>query len=233
MKLEIGYKNTFEIRNKNLNLGLDNELKIIFISDLHLNGYSETLVYKLIQTVGSQKPDLILLGGDYVDTKKGLYLFEKLCSLLPKNVNKVAIWGNHDRFFGIKRIHPILEKNSIKLIDQDSIQIESSHKKILVSNSFLPDPTTHFDLSIAIVHNPKKLKNLNSSFNLALAGHLHGCQLVLKEKDNKLYPGIWFYPWNFLETQIKNVPLLISKGLGDTLPIRYNCPRDIIIITIN
>jgi uncharacterized protein len=47
-----------------------------------------------------------------------------------------------------------------------------------------------------------------------------------------LFPGRFFYKWNILEKQIDGCLYAISKGVGDTLPIRYDCPKDILLVEI-
>jgi predicted MPP superfamily phosphohydrolase len=82
------------------------------------------------------------------------------------------------------------------------------------------------------MHKPTDIKHFAERYNLAFAGHLHGCQFVLWKSNQKLFPGNFFYQFNILESIKNNCHYFISKGLGDTLPIRYNCKRDLIFIEV-
>jgi predicted MPP superfamily phosphohydrolase len=64
------------------------------------------------------------------------------------------------------------------------------------------------------------------------AGHLHGGQCVLAMHRERLYPAAWFYRWHGLRFAEGRAVLLVSRGAGDTLPIRFNCPREVILCTI-
>jgi hypothetical protein len=43
------------------------------------------------------------------------------------------------------------------------------------------------------------------------------------------YPGAWFYRWNGLRFTRRNSVMLVSRGLRDVVPVRVNCPREVIL----
>jgi hypothetical protein len=47
-----------------------------------------------------------------------------------------------------------------------------------------------------------------------------------------LYPDKLFYHNNFTERQIRELAYFISRGLGDTLPFRVNCPREVLRVKV-
>ena len=65
-----------------------------------------------------------------------------------------------------------------------------------------------------------------------LAGHLHGGQCVLATRRGRLYPAAWIYRWHGLRFAEWGAVLLVSRGAGDTLPVRFNCPREVILCMI-
>ena len=69
-------------------------------------------------------------------------------------------------------------------------------------------------------------------FDLILSGHLHGGQFVFYERGGKLYPGAFAYRWNGLRFQENGHTLLVSRGVRDTLPLRWNCPREVIVVDL-
>ena len=69
-------------------------------------------------------------------------------------------------------------------------------------------------------------------FDLTLSGHLHGGQIVFYQRRGRLYPGAFLYRWNGLRFDKDSKTLLISRGVQDTLPIRWNCPREVLIVDI-
>jgi predicted MPP superfamily phosphohydrolase len=65
-----------------------------------------------------------------------------------------------------------------------------------------------------------------------LAGHLHGGQCVLATRRGRLYPAAWIYRWHGLRFEEAGAVMLVSRGVGDTLPVRFNCPREVILCEI-
>src|SRR6187402_790990 len=129
-KLEIGYKTTFEIRKERYVLPIHQDLRVLYLSDLHLNRYSASLVSMLCVEINNLNPDIILLGGDYVDTKKGLEHLELLLNTLAAHKHVLAIAGNHDQWFGLKKLHPLFLRNNIVWLEQASIVLDVKGLKV-------------------------------------------------------------------------------------------------------
>jgi uncharacterized protein len=229
-KLEIGYKATFEVRKEIYVLPINQNLKVLYLSDLHLNRFSPDLVHQLCLEIKNLSPDIILLGGDYVDTQKGLVPFEILLNALSFHKHIFAIAGNHDQWFGLEKLHPLFLKNNIVWLEQQSIVLEIKGLKVRIDGNLPLLAPNSVDVSILCLHKPIDLSKYGNNYHLALAGHLHGCQFVFWRNIKGLFPGRIFYRWNILKTRIGTCLYLISKGLGDTLPIRYNCPKDFIFV---
>ncbi|HYC78851.1 MAG TPA: hypothetical protein VEI02_14595, partial [Planctomycetota bacterium] len=67
---------------------------------------------------------------------------------------------------------------------------------------------------------------------VAFAGHLHGGQCVFFRRGARLYPGAWFNRWTGLRFDVGATKLFVSLGLGDTLPLRWNCPREVVTLDL-
>ena len=83
---------------------------------------------------------------------------------------------------------------------------------------------------ILCAHRPVSPYKLKEDYDLIVSGHLHGCREVFWQRQNSLYPGRWFYRWNILEKRVGQCCFVVSRGIGDTLPVRYNCPREVILV---
>ena len=231
MKLEVGYKHDFEVREEfYFHPKATEDLSILYCSDLHLNKWSAPLIENLIQTISSLNPTLILLGGDYVDTKKGFEHLTTLFRFLSTRNHAYIIAGNHDYFRGLKTVKKEAIKHELIWLDKRSKKLSVSGLELFLTN-VEGSPLHQPDLTVHCLHKPKTIA-LDEHHHLIFAGHLHGSQLVFWENVKGLYPGRWVYKWNKLRQEDKNQLYLISKGLGDTLPLRYNCNRDVIFTTI-
>ena len=227
MSLELGTKATFEVRKHVLSTSLAKSVSILFLSDLHLTSNSQHLVNNIAVTINKLQPDYLIFGGDYVDTKGGIFELKRLLSQLTLPAKSYAIAGNHDQWRWQSQIKQCFLEEGIKWFDQGQFTFR------LDQQGFVTDNNHHSVLNIACLHRPHKIKQLANQIDLILCGHLHGGQVVLWKNETGLFPGRLLYRWNVLYERVNDAHLFVSKGLGDTLPIRYNCKRDLLFIELS
>lgn len=232
MKLEIGYKSGFEIRHEKINLPLINDVSIMFMSDLHFTSFSGFMADKLIKAIDEHKPSVILLGGDYIDTPGGFKHLNTLLGAMAPGRRVFAIRGNHDIFWNIKRIKQTMQAHGVVWLEKESVTIKIGATSIIIDGG-APVKRRHneADISVLFVHKPADFSNYQDDYQLIFAGHLHGGQFVFWQTCKGLYPGRFLYKWNILEAHTANCRYFVSKGVGDTLPVRYNCKKDILLMT--
>jgi predicted MPP superfamily phosphohydrolase len=86
------------------------------------------------------------------------------------------------------------------------------------------------DFQVLCAHHPHVVKKARrQGYNLVLAGHLHGCQVVAFEYRDRLFPGAMFYPYCCLSRQLGSTRLVVSRGVSDRVPIRWQCPREVVL----
>ena len=79
-------------------------------------------------------------------------------------------------------------------------------------------------------HDPRIWKaSRHAGYDLVLAGHLHGCQVVAGVYRDRLFPGALFYPYCFLNHRRGSTRLVVSRGVSDLVPIRWRCPREVVL----
>ena len=95
------------------------------------------------------------------------------------------------------------------------------------------DPAACAGLRLLCTHHPGDFPAAAAAgYGLILAGHLHGGQGVLATCRGRLYPAAWIYRWHGLRFVEQGAVLLVSRGAGDTVPVRFNCPREVILCII-
>jgi hypothetical protein len=242
-KLEINSQGPLHLRTEQINLTCQPvsqealPYNILYVSDLHL-GWSRSvrIVENLVNIAHTQQPNLILLGGDLVDRPRGLALLSELVKRLSAIALTAAIAGNHDYWVGVERVRQGVLAGGGDWLEGRSLRFRVANKIVRVDGgmplSVLPSAdavaSDSDEYKILCTHNPAVMVR-SQAYQLVLAGHLHGCQCVFWQRQQRLYPGAWFYRWNGLRFQREQTTLLVSRGAGDTLPIRWNCPREVIL----
>ncbi|PJJ61172.1 metallophosphoesterase [Hymenobacter chitinivorans] len=232
MRLEIGYNHDFEVREETYLTATGPTFTVLYLSDLHLTPWSGPTIRKLEQTITRLNPRLLLLGGDYVDYAKGLPHFARLMEFLATRELVFAVAGNHDTFFGLERLRQLAERNNLVWLTDTAVELTLDGHRVRISPVPITEPTEGVDFSILCLHKPLDVTTLRCLPDLAFAGHLHGSQFVFWQSAQGLFPGRFFYRWNILKATVGRCLYLISKGLGDTLPVRYNCRKDVVFVTV-
>ncbi|MBC7967638.1 MAG: metallophosphoesterase family protein [Fuerstia sp.] len=227
--LELGLNGTLHMREERLSMRHD-ACRLMYVSDIHLRrGRSENLCRQVIESARLSSADVVLLGGDLVDAASEL---ERLCDLvaaLREQAPVLAVGGNHDIHVGIDRVREAVENGGGNWIHDDSTSVTHGARIIAISG---PGATSlpAGDVRVLCAHNPRVWKTArHAGYDLVLAGHLHGCQLVAFEYRDRLFPGAIFYPYCYLTHQSGSTRLVVSRGVSDLVPVRWRCPREVVL----
>lgn len=231
---------------------VNKDIKIIFISDLHYGDYyAHFRLKKIINSINSLAPDIIIIGGDYLDNNKKSKLnkraIEKVFFLLnylkAKNAI-VSVLGNHEYYLrkninlileGIKENKIILLKNATKEVSlgtdrmrihgvDDLLEGKVDIDKLKIDKEYL---------NIIVSHNPDFFEKYDIDFDIGLSGHTHGGQINLfgfyALVTESQYGQKYVKTINYKGKSI----IITTKGLGcSALPIRFFAMPEIIELVI-
>ena len=223
---EFGIKRPMRLRHETVELGLPAPLRLLYASDLHLGRpWTRGVAPQLLSLARVARPDAVLLGGDLCDTPRGLARLARLVGRLAGRCPTLAVAGNHDR-----RLWPVLRPKLRKAggawLDGRGFEIGGVRIVGQVAPP-LDGPT------VLLAHDPAVFPQAAAAgCHLTLAGHLHGGQCVLFERGGRQFPGGWVNRWTGERFEVGGSTLLVSRGCGDTLPARLNCPREALLVTI-
>ncbi len=215
-------------------------LRIGLVTDLH---HSETVprsdVEHAVRTMIGERPDLIVLGGDYVTWGHRQYVqpvAEALAGLhAPHGV--FAILGNHDDDRDMplalrKRGFEVLKDARTRVVIRgEALELAGirfwTRKAAEVARVLRGAAST----VILLAHDPRRLEEAAAlDVPLVLSGHTHGGQVVLPgvgpilAKKFPVLAGIG---------RQENTTIFVSRGVGTVyLPYRLNCPPDVAVLTL-
>ncbi|CAN5770368.1 hypothetical protein BH24ACI4_BH24ACI4_14360 [soil metagenome] len=214
--------------------------RIGFLTDLHRSGtVSHEMIAGAVREVMAHRPDMIVLGGDYVTDRDRRYInpaAEALHGLeAPQGV--FAVLGNHDderevpaalRAAGFEVLKDQRTALSIRgeRLDVAGLRYWTSRVGDITRVLHGASPTL-----MLLAHTPKRLIEASAlSVPLLLSGHTHGGQIVL--------PGLGpfaarEFPVVAGSARRENTRVFVSRGVGTVyIPVRINCPPEVAILRI-
>jgi uncharacterized protein len=203
--------------------------RVLFASDLHLRKDGPGhIVDGLVEIASRECPDLVLLGGDLLDWPSGVAALQSLVLRLSRVAPVGAIAGNHDRWLGVAKVRAAVLAGGGRWLEDAPLFLTAD---CAVYGS-TEQPVQAASYHLLCTHHPGA-STPGRNFDLTLSGHLHGGQFVFYQRHGRLYPGAFLYRWNGLRFDDEaGKTLLISRGVQDTLPLRWNCPREVLIVDI-
>lgn len=227
--LELGLTAALHVREERLTQCRD-ACRLLYVSDIHLrNGRADTLCRQVMEAATRHQPDVVLLGGDLVDRRSELNTLGELVARLRNVARVLAIGGNHDQRVGMDRVREAVVRGGGQWIHDSAEHVEHRGRVIAVAGP-ASTPPAGGDVRVLCAHDPRIWKQArHDGYDLVLAGHLHGCQLVAWEYRDRLFPGAALYPYCFLSHQRGATRLVVSRGVSDLLPVRWRCPREVVL----
>lgn len=223
------------------------DFRIVFLSDIHINALlPEEYFSEVVQKVLDMEPDLVLLGGDYVDSHT-TDLHQALELLRPLGeLETFAVLGNHDHWENPDTVTSILLDLGIEVLVNESVEFQRNEQRIILCGVDDPFSGRHNveetfrgiesgDFTILLSHSPEIYGEIGQDqrVDLMLSGHTHGGQVtffglwapILPLKDRRFWRG---------EYQSEHNRLIISNGIGVyKYPVRVFAPPKIDLIILS
>lgn len=217
---------------------------ILHLSDLHSKTYGHNQ-QQLLAIINQEQFDLVALTGDLVDRHN--QALEPTLDLVKGLSAKPMFYvtGNHDWQFTSRTKEP-LESLGVQFLANRSVKFtkDSQHLWVLgVDDPYLKKARLDLALDgvkdtapkILLAHAPDIFAPAaEAGIDLLLVGHTHAGQVRLPLIGAILIPGQGFFPQlDYGRFTAGNTTMIISSGLGESiLPIRFYCPPEIVLITL-
>lgn len=236
--------------------GLRTPLRAAFLTDLHYGPLiGARSVRAWVQATNALRPDVVLLGGDYLDTDPegdATPLLRELAGLrAPLGV--YGVWGNHDYgSFGrpwagpgwMRRrdeLHRLFAQAGITMLRNEGRAIREDLYLGGMDDLTTGDPDLLATLrgagsqaTLLLSHNPDVLPDLTGPVGLVLCGHTHGGQIRLPWVGAPVVPSRYGqrYAMGWVQGAF-GTPAYVSRGLGVTgVPMRMLCEPELTLLTL-
>ncbi|MFZ5392279.1 MAG: metallophosphoesterase [Patescibacteria group bacterium] len=220
--------------------------KIVYLSDIHYGPFfSDERLAEMVERVNGLRPDLILLGGDYIFDKTDQIepVFQGLSQLKAKD-GVFAVLGNHDHWEDPDVSWKCMREAGIVALDNKATWIVRGGEKIRLGGvgdwwndkvDFEPTiaGTTKGDLVILLSHNPDVAELEDSGLvDLILSGHTHAGQLTLFGQWGVI-PSFYGQKYRQSWAKAQETDVYVSRGVGNTfLPLRFWARPEITVLTL-
>ncbi|MBQ8825114.1 MAG: metallophosphoesterase [Ruminococcus sp.] len=245
------------LKIQNYDIESDNiteNIRIALITDLHSCKYGKDEI-KLIEAIDSQKPDIILLGGDICDDVIPNDNTEALLKGITDKYPCYYVTGNHEYWSNdVDAILKLFESYNVTILNGNYVTTDIKGQKINICGISDPDVSNN-DADIVVTEQLEMIKNAGENgnytillthrpeyidlyskydFDLVLAGHAHGGQFRIPFILNGLYaPNQGLFPEYAGGEYLKNnTKMIVSRGLAresTRVPRIFNRPELVII----
>ena len=103
-------------------------MRIAFLTDLHAGSFmNERDLRRIFARVAQQKPDLVLFGGDLINTReRELLLLRSALRELSPPLGMYAVPGNHDLFWGkdLGLWRAFLREHNVRVLCNDGVRLQ-------------------------------------------------------------------------------------------------------------
>jgi uncharacterized protein len=216
-------------------------LRIGLITDVHHSAtVSADQVSRAVALLREQRPDLVVLGGDYVSFLDRDYVApvaELLAPLAAAPHGSFAVLGNHD---DDRDMPAALEHHGFSVLRDQRTRISIDGEPLEIAGlRFWTRRTAELarvlsgtsGTTILLAHDPRRLTEAAAfDVQLVLSGHTHGGQVLL--------PGVGAlagrkFPVLAGTGREGNATVYVSRGVGTVyVPVRINCPPDVSLLTL-
>ncbi len=226
--------------------------RIVHISDVQ--GDNRTGPHRMrryVDAINALEPDLLLFTGDFIT--RGREHVPVAAAVLGKTrarYGRVACMGDHDFWTDPLLVRRELEKNGFVFLEDTTIVLPVGEVSLhitgiteiyrkrtdLASLQKLATNGVESPVRILMLHQPTEALVQAApelGYNLIVAGHTHGGQVVLWDWLWPITPGRWENGYWRGFHWFDGALLSINSGLGLTFaPVRYNAPANIHVIEL-
>ena len=231
--------------------------RLLFVSDLHVSRrFPRDAANRLIGQIQLLDPDLLLIGGDFAESRENLHWVVDRLSAIRPPLGAAAVLGNNDMRYRLSRdgvtLKSLMERSGIRLLVNDEVLLTKNHLSVRIAgidSLYQGDPPgrpfftdqSEKALRILMAHYPLSAENALPLCvrppHLGLCGHTHGGQMRI----GPLSPYTVGYERKYRPKRIPicgwsdgwGFPICVSSGIGTSkIPLRIGARPTMHLITL-
>ena len=224
-------------------------LRVAFASDFHAGATTaERVLESACAQLEALEPDVLLLGGDFVSVRADdIHALAPLLARVKAPFGKFGVFGNHDLRANRPVIAEAMAGAGVRMLVNEVVQLAAPHGDVSIIG--FDDPIRGAPrgelldavdgVRIILMHAPDGLLAAGDRrFDLAVAGHTHGGQIVLPGGVMPYLPHGALsrtYPvGEYLLEPDDSRTLIVTRGVGcSTVPVRFGCASEVHLIEIS
>lgn len=229
-------------------------IRIAQVSDIHMGGWMNVERFQHIaDLVAAQKPDLLLLTGDFLighsfdkNSEQHLQDLIDILSPLAKSIPTFAVLGNHDYWTNPDAVREMLHPCGIGDLTNTVFTVSRGRENLHICGvddiwegdvrlDEVVDKLTDDSAAILLAHEPDfaDTSAATGRFDLQVSGHSHGGQIVFPFYGPPILPYLaQKYPSGLYK--VGDMFQYTNRGVGmGRLPVRFNCPPEINLFILN
>lgn len=215
-------------------------LRIGLITDTHHSSYTSLeFIAAAVDVIDRERPDLVVLGGDYVTRRSRTYTADaaRPFAALRAPAGVFGVLGNHDddievprvlRRAGVRVLRDARTRLTVRGEALDLIGVQYWTRGL---DALAPLARGRAPLTILLAHDPRRLWDAAAlGIPFVLSGHTHGGQVSLP-----LFGPIAAQKYPVADgVRVEGATtLFVSRGVGTVLlPARIHCPPDVALLTL-
>ena len=230
-----------------------NGLRIAVLGDIHAGApfIDEQKLRLIVRRTNDLRPDLIVILGDYM-TGNGRVrhtmepdVFAPILKGFSAPLGVYSVLGNHDWWYGGRKVRAALEQNGIKVLENEVVQLNARGTSLwLVGLADLWTRPQNIEETInkvpedapviVLTHNPDIFPRVPQRVPLMLAGHTHGGQVRFPLIGSVVHSSRIGERYELGHIFENNHHLFVTTGIGTSiLPVRFGVPPEIVLLTVN
>jgi predicted MPP superfamily phosphohydrolase len=216
-------------------------LRIGMITDVHHSAVvpAEDVTHA-VTVLTDARPDIVVLGGDYISFFDRGYIgpvAELLTPLAHAKHGSFAVLGNHD---DEREVPAALAARGFTVLKDQRTALTINNERLDIAGirfwTRTPGEVAGVlkgtgGTTILLAHDPRRHAEAAAlDVQLVLSGHTHGGQVIVPAVGaiaGRKFPVLAGYATR------ENTSLFVSRGVGTVyVPVRINCPPDVAVLTL-